>query len=203
MRFTYTVQFRRMRDVQKFFVTLLITASIFSVHTCNAMLPPEQMYIGALTVGRDGYNPSDLYGKADKTYEYTAIPYGRVDVYDNSAYLAYSQTFCVAIAIIANNGWTTPAGSTVGMDSNVALKLYGQHDEYYSRSNHNAYIYKGKFIFNKKYLYNLDLCIIFHKQSQKIAAISLISQSGLPGHGYKDNVEQVNTFFIDEILNLI
>ncbi len=97
--------------------------------TAFASIPDSEFSLGGITVGSSADYVKSLYGEPDKDsgvrpgtdgnyYEYTYGSSLRIEFDANS-------NTVTGIFVMANNGFSTPAGITVGMDADVITQLYG------------------------------------------------------------------------------
>ena len=179
--------------LKKIFVTLLFCAAILAgSQICGAVLPPSQMFLGGLTVGQRGY-PSQvqkIYGSPTRKIEDTHSR-RNINVYGNSSYLEWEEDSVIKIIVTKNNGWATPAGLTVGMDADVAKKLYGEPDNTWLTGDvahsWSGYIYDGEVFFQENYKLPAQFFIGFDTHEKKIKSIMLVATKGLLGHGTNEN----------------
>jgi len=178
--------------MKKFFIALLFCLT-FSTgdQVCNAILPPSQMFLGGLTVGQRGYpaKVQNIYGTPTRR---TENKHSRryISVYGNSSYLEWEEDSVIKIIVTKNNGWATPAGLTVGMDANVAKKLYGEPDNTWLTGDvahsWSGYIYDGEVFFQGNVKIPAQFFIGFDTYEKKIKSIMLIAPKGLVGHGTEE-----------------
>ena len=115
-----------------------ITAlSIFlMVERCFAEIPENEVSLGGISGQSNRTKVMQIYGKptwsSDSWYSWR---------YGNSVFISFDEGMVGSITVTANNGWATPAGLTVGMNINTALRLYGDPDKSVTKGSKTLYVY--------------------------------------------------------------
>lgn len=115
--------------LKKWICTTLTMVCMIVGTTAFASIPDSEFSLGGITVGSSADYVKSLYGEPDKDsgvrpgpdgnyYEYTYGSSLRIEFNANS-------NTVTGIFVMANNGFSTPAGITVGMDADVITQLYG------------------------------------------------------------------------------
>lgn len=115
----------------KRYLLLVCTLLMLSFSTAFASIPDSEFSLGGITVGVTSDYVKSIYGEPDKIsavqpgmfgYYYYTYFYGNSLI---MSFYANSDTLS-AIYVRGNNGFSTPAGITVGMDADIITEKYGQ-----------------------------------------------------------------------------
>ena len=116
--------------LKKWICTALTAACILMGTTAFASIPDSELSLGGITVGSSADYVKSLYGEPDKDSGVRPGPEGNYYeyLYGSSLRIHFdaNNNTIVSIFVTANNGFSTPAGITVGMDADVLTQLYGE-----------------------------------------------------------------------------
>lgn len=117
-------------------IVAILAAIIISfpyLNICNAKMPPDEMYLGGLTIGSTVAEMKKIYG-VPTSEKSKSCTYGDVVIfYDRSGEKIQS------IIVKGSDGWTTPSGFNVGGSIRTVLNAYGSSD--YSKSGDSKKVY--------------------------------------------------------------
>ena len=111
-------------------VAVLLAMAVAS--TASADITPEQAALGGIQLGDSAAHVRSIYGRG--SYLRGSVVYGSNPAYYSYRYNGLSIEFwaetgdVVTIDTWENNGFATPAGVIVGMDSSILNQLYGEAD---------------------------------------------------------------------------
>lgn len=131
--------------------------------TAFAYISRSQCVIGGITIGAPRSYVTSTYGAPDRVKEGS----GRMAVttlyYGDSVEITLLNDYVVGVSSTANNGWSTIAGVTVGMDASVLEDVYGK--DYQKRN------FKGKLYYDY-YTSITGMCsLYFGVKNNKITSI--------------------------------
>ena len=128
--------------LKKFLTMVILSAFLFAGNSfCSASMPRNEMFLGGLTFGSPTAQILRMYGAPDKTEG--GIEHLYSCRYGDSVKLSYNAHINKIFEVIVteNNGWTTPAGLSVGMTFDKAVELYGDADFAKFGNDKTVYIY--------------------------------------------------------------
>ncbi|MBR4152902.1 MAG: hypothetical protein IKT98_08075 [Selenomonadaceae bacterium] len=166
--------------LKKFFIVVIL--SVFALvgnrfSLCSAAMPYSEMYLGGFTVGSSYSEMTKMYGAP--TSQDLGIEHNACCIYGNSVVINYNNfdNKIQGINVKANNGWSTPAGLTVGMNISDALDMYGEPAFKKSSSIKTVYCYFHKPNMGRSTPPDFGFFIVFNKDSGKILQLSVIGDN--------------------------
>lgn len=116
--------------LKKWICTALTAACMLMGTTVFASIPDSEFSLGGITVGSSADYVKSLYGEPDKDSGVRIGPDGKYYeyIYRSSLRIEFDVNYntITGVYVTANNGFSTPAGITVGMNADVITKLYGE-----------------------------------------------------------------------------
>ena len=160
--------------------TLMFTIFILTAGNCQATMPRSEMFLGGLTVDSPLSELKKIYGEPQEIY--SGAEGNRAGTYGNNVLIVYninmyniSRSNVESIHIMANNGWKTPAGISVGTNISKVFDLYGQPDYIKSNSTKTVCVYyPNDFVeYRGKMVPDFGLFIKYNNDSKKISEMYL------------------------------
>lgn len=116
--------------MKKLLSALVVSMSIAA--TCSA-IAPDQVALGGVNINAKSSYLESIYGKPSKV-NYRG-DFKVEGFYGTTLKVSYWATIpfggeMLGMDTMANNGFSTPAGISVGMDENIIKKTYGHPDEF-------------------------------------------------------------------------
>ncbi len=115
--------------LKKILTAIILSAFVlFGNNFCSASMPRNEMFLGGLTFGSTSDYMIEIYGLPDTNER--GVEYLSTCKYGSGVEIGYlsDQHKIFTIIVRENNGWTTPAGLSVGMTFDKAVELYGDAD---------------------------------------------------------------------------
>ena len=114
----------------KRYILLVGALLMLSFSTVCASIPDSEFSLGGITIGSSADYVKSLYGEPDRASNAQPGPDGSYYgyVYGSSLRIEFNAdtNAVTGVIVTANNGFSTPAGITVGMDADVITQLYGE-----------------------------------------------------------------------------
>ena len=113
--------------LKKWICTALTATCMLMGTTAFASIPDSEFSLGCITVGSSADYVKSLYGEPDKDSGIRIGPDGKYYeyIYGSSLRIEFDANYntITGVYVTANNGFSTPAGITVGMNAHVITKL--------------------------------------------------------------------------------
>ena len=135
--------------LKKIIASVIAAASLFigsQFNTTEAYIAKDQLVLGGIKVPTRAANVRNIYGSPTKSDEYNTVWY-----YGDTVSISLEEGNPVSITVLANNGWKTSAGLSVGMNISDAKRLYGNPDRSKSKDNKIVYTYLVPSSYNRGY----------------------------------------------------
>lgn len=113
-------------------VMLLLSNLSMTYASISATIPDNEIALGGLTVGMSPGSVQDIYGAPDKIENKNGkmfYLYGESlgVIFWYNPYKTNRDMEIESIVSVANNGFSTPAGVSVGMSYGEMVSIYGKH----------------------------------------------------------------------------